>query len=424
MLGVLAKELLKAREHLVDQQRTVVADVPGPLVGDERLRRPREVARNHLAIDRVGDAHGVVARHQTEVAHVFEIVGHDRPGGPAAGQKRLDHAPHARFLQLVGQLVEVGLAAPDQLLARVLDRRRGDGPAAVPPGLAAEARLVGEGVHQPRLALGQRPDPAPRFRRERLAGLAGVLIEQRFDLPRREVAQPQRLGADVEGAAAGDDRLFRRRPDAVVAHVAHPAEDDALREAARALRVARAQLPQHREQGVADQRVDFVDQQHQRPGFRRRPPGQALLQGHVRTRRRQRRQRRFPQTFVLRRQRQRGQDGPHRPRHVLARRLADLHVHVHAAQRAGRVDRVAQRQEGGGLAGLARRAQDEVLPLPDEPQHVVDVDPRQRPDVVVPRRHDGTRRIEEAHGAAIVPDSPRPSRRRPPRFDRSWRYTS
>ena len=53
--------------------------------------------------------------------------------------------------------------------------------------------------------------------------------------------------------------------NAVVAHVAHPAQDDALGKAGRALGVAGPQLPQHRDQGVADQGVDFVEQQHQRP---------------------------------------------------------------------------------------------------------------------------------------------------------------
>ena len=57
--------------------------------------------------------------------------------------------------------------------------------------------------------------------------------------------------------------------DAVVAQIAHPAQDDRLREVIRALGVAGAQLAQQRDQGVADQGVHLVEQQHD--GARRSP---------------------------------------------------------------------------------------------------------------------------------------------------------
>ena len=52
--------------------------------------------------------------------------------------------------------------------------------------------------------------------------------------------------------------------DAVVAQVAHAAQHDGGRKLRRALGVAGAQLAQQRQQGVADQGVHFIQQQHQR----------------------------------------------------------------------------------------------------------------------------------------------------------------
>ena len=58
---------------------------------------------------------------------------------------------------------------------------------------------------------------------------------------------------------------------AVVAHVADPAQDQALRKALRAIHVAGAQLAQHRNERVAHQRVDLVDEKNERTGGRWRP---------------------------------------------------------------------------------------------------------------------------------------------------------
>ena len=112
-----------------------------------------------------------------------------------------------------------------------------------------------------------------------------MLRQQRLDFAAREVPEPQGLGANVEGAATGDDGVFGGRPDAVVAHVAHAAQDHALWKAARAVRVAGAQLPQHCQQSVADQRVYLVDHQHQRPGVRLGPAGKGSPESLVRAKR-------------------------------------------------------------------------------------------------------------------------------------------
>ena len=181
-----------------------------------------------------------------------------------AGQNRLHHTPHTLLAQLVRQIVDMGVAAQDQPLLRRQDGVRRDRARAVTPHLVLEACLPAQRVHQPRLPGGPRQDQPHRLLRERLAGRRRVLRQQRPHLLLREVAQSQRLGLDVEGAAAEHHAVLGGRVDAAVAHVTHPAQDDAVREGGRTLVVAAAQLPQHRQQGVAHQRVDLVDQQHQR----------------------------------------------------------------------------------------------------------------------------------------------------------------
>ena len=111
-----------------------------------------------------------------------------------------------------------------------------------------EAGVVAQRVHQPRLTAGARANQRQRVLCERLPSGRGVLRKQGPYLVLREVAQPQRLGLDVEGAAAENQPVLGGRVDAVVAYVAHPAQDDAVREGGRALVVAAAQLPQHRQQ--------------------------------------------------------------------------------------------------------------------------------------------------------------------------------
>ena len=334
----------------------------------------------------------------------------NRLGGGSAAQQRLDDAPDALLLELVRELIEVRLAARDEPLPRVTDGVGRDRPGAVPAGRVPEAGVVGQGVDQPGLPAGQLPDLVPGARGERLARRLGVLGEQRQNLVVREVAQAQRLGLHVERAAAGDDRLLGARPDAVVAHVPHAAQDDALRKGRRAPDVARSQLAQHREQRIAHQRVDLVDEQHRRPRVGLRPAAQRLAKGAVRTGRREDGGPGFVEGAVLERRPHPGcqlaQDGAHRLFHVLARGLGGLDVHVRAAVPAAAVELVPQRQQRGGLAGLPGRMQDEVHLLPDEPQDLLQVESRQRWDPVVVLRPDGTGGVEEAHAASIPPAPP------------------
>ena len=240
--------------------------------------------------------------------------------------------------------------------------------------------------------------------------LFGVLGDQGAHLRLGEVPQAQRLGPDVERAAAGDDRLLGARVDAVVAHVAHPAQHHALGKATRAPDVAGPELTQHRDQGIADQRVDLVDQQHQGLRVGLAPAGQRGSEGAVAESREDIGPDPVQKSVALeeRTVAHLAEDDAHRALHVFAHRLGRFDVHVHAAvvTRAAGLEQVPQREQGGGLARLARRVQHEVALLGDQRQELGEVHPFERRDAVVLARDDGAFGVEEAHGGQYVIRTP------------------
>ena len=293
------------------------------------------------------------------------------------------------------------------MLPGVEDGVFGNRTGAIAPGLGVEAGPAAQRVHQPRLAAGLRPHEVERLRGERLSGLPGVLGEQRAHLGLREVAEAQRRGPNVERAAAGDRRLLGACVDAVVTDVPHPAQHDALRKASRALVVAGPQLSEHRDQSVADERVDLVDEQHQRGRIGFAPAGQRLAEGGMRAGFRQDVGPAFVQERITLYARTRGnliQDSAYGVSHLFARGLSGLDVHVHAAEVASlaAVQQVPEREQGGGLARLPGRVQHEVTLGLDQPQDLGEVHPCERRDAVVLRRDDGTFGVEEAHGASMA----------------------
>ncbi len=92
-----------------------------------------------------------VLRDQAQVVDVGEVFVRPRLLA-GAGQDRLDHAAHALLAELVRQVVDVGVTAQDQPLLRRDDGVRRDRERAVALGLVAEAGVVAQRVHQPRLA--------------------------------------------------------------------------------------------------------------------------------------------------------------------------------------------------------------------------------------------------------------------------------
>ena len=154
---------------------------------------------------------------------------------------------------------------------------------------------------------------------------------------------PRLLGArTIEGFEALVDarrkRLVASGPLPVAvgligsAPVTSPAQDHALWKVTRASRVAGAQLPQHGQQRVADQRVDLVDQKHQRFRIRPAPAGQRLPERIVGTGAIEHGRPDIVQEPVIegvaRFRGQRTEDGADGRPHVFPRRLADLDVDV------------------------------------------------------------------------------------------------
>ncbi len=189
-----AEELLKGRQQLRQIEPAVGPDVPGRLKGalEVELSDEGKLAGDDFAVDGIGDlwAKGCAAD-QAEVGHVAQVILADRTLQFVPLQHRLDDPAHTRFLQLVGQLIQVRFAAQDQVLLRFLDHLGGDGPAAVAAHAHRKCGLVGQRIHQPGLTLCQMPDRRQRIRLEGLTGLRRVLQQQPLHLWLREVAQAQ-----------------------------------------------------------------------------------------------------------------------------------------------------------------------------------------------------------------------------------------
>ena len=118
------------------------------------------------------------------------------------------------------------------------------------------------------------------------------------------------------------------------------------------------------------QRVDLVDHEHQRSGVRLGPACKGFSQrvvgsGAIENAGPDLRDEQIVQRVACSTT-QRAENRPHGRAHVFSCRLSDFDVDVRTAELAAGIEVVFQREERGGLAGLARRMQDEVLFLPDE----------------------------------------------------------
>ena len=183
---------------------------------------------------------------------------------------------------LSGELVEVRHTPHNERLLGGVDGWHADGLRRVWTRPGPKASLVRQGVDQPRLAAGQLPQALDRGQLEDLPALGAVLRQQLLYLALAEISQAQRFGLDVEGAAALHVGPLPAGIDLVVAHIPHAAQDHALRERLRPPVIVRPQLAQYRDQRVADQRIDLVQQQHQRSWTGCGPAHQSATQGSVR----------------------------------------------------------------------------------------------------------------------------------------------
>ena len=113
--------------------------------------------------------------------------------------------------------------------------------------------------------------------------------------------------------------------------------------------------------------------------------------------------------------RQAAEYGPHRQPDILPPRLAGLDIGVHATVLAAFVQKVPEREQRRGLARLARRAQNEVAPVPDAAENAFEIDALERRNAVVVRGNDRPGRVEEAlghPGTALPPGAPPDAPRR------------
>ena len=133
---------------------------------------------------------------------------------------------HPVLAQLFGELVQMHHPPLDEDFLSGKDGVLADRPAAIPPLRIFETGFGAQRVHPRRLARGLRVDAVDGRGLERFALRSGV--------------------------------------HPIVPHVAHPAQHDAVRETPRSHVVARPQLAEHREQRVAGQGIDFVDEEHHR----------------------------------------------------------------------------------------------------------------------------------------------------------------
>jgi len=136
--------------------------------------------------------------------------------------------------------------------------------------------------------------------------------------------------------------------DAIVPHITHPAEYNALRKMVWTPGIPGTELTQDRNQRIAYQRINLVDEHHQRRGMVCRPAVQhlpedaiwpVLAQGLI--------------PYVIDKAivedhtgacGQFSTNGLHGCSHIFTRCLPYLHVHIHTAVRPLRIQIIHQRQ--------------------------------------------------------------------------------
>ena len=84
VLRVLPEERLEGGEQTGDVETAARIDVPGHLLHQPRLRRASELARHRFRVDGVGDTQRIIARDQSQVAHVLDVT--SREPAPRAGR--------------------------------------------------------------------------------------------------------------------------------------------------------------------------------------------------------------------------------------------------------------------------------------------------------------------------------------------------
>ena len=211
---------------------------------------------------------------EAEVEDVAEVVFGDGGEG-LAGEEGLDDLADAGLAEALGEAVEVGVLAADQLLLGGVDDGRGDRLGGIGDELLD--RLLGERVDQPGLALGEVKGACAGLGGEDLAGVLGVLGVELGDLLGGEVAEGEGADLDVEGAggaeATGAVGVAAGWRGLVVADVAEADERERTGEVGGAAGVAVAELAEDGDQDGPGEGVDLVEEEDEgaragaRPGL-------------------------------------------------------------------------------------------------------------------------------------------------------------
>ena len=104
MLRVAPEELLEAFHQGRHVERASFGAMPPGIEVQAFLKRVGQLARNHLAVDRVGDANGRVTSDQAEIANVLQVAAGELVP-LASHEQRFDDPPDPRLAQLVCELV-------------------------------------------------------------------------------------------------------------------------------------------------------------------------------------------------------------------------------------------------------------------------------------------------------------------------------
>lgn len=192
--------------------------------------------------------------------------------------------------------------------------------------------------------------------------------------------------------------------DAIVADVAHPAQDHCLRKGAGTLWIAGAHLTQERDEPVTDQGVDLIEQQDRRAIAGSAPAAEGFTQSGAGFEMRQ---------HLIDERRQRGvielsarlgaecltDEGPPLM-DIASRGLGAFNVGVEADVVPILVEMRHQSEQGRGLAGLTQGVRDEVFVLLDECAYMLPIESREWRQGVMPSGIHGTSGVEEAHGGS------------------------
>src|SRR5262249_40165557 len=212
--------------ELVQQQGEVeaaVGEYEGAGVGEHvDFDAGGQDSGDDFAVDRVGDPGWVAWCDQAEVADVGEVVVVGVEGEQGPGEDGSEDTADAGFGEFRGRGVEVGGAVQDESFLGLFQVLGGDRFRGGDSDLLDD--LPGQCVDQSGLSGGQLDRPLHRVRGELLAGLGSVLGVELAHFVGGEVAQPQRLHLDVEGAGGAEPVGVTTAGSLVVAHIPQPAQ--------------------------------------------------------------------------------------------------------------------------------------------------------------------------------------------------------